>query len=293
MFELIQAGEKTYYINSHDIMGIYCLNEKEVCVIDTGDGKASAAAVQEILNERGWSLKFIINTHTHIDHLGGNAYLMEEWKCPAYATNVDNAFANHKTLEVSYMFGGYPCEELRRIFAHPGPLGFRDIENFALPEGLQWIRLPGHSFGMIGIKTSDDVWFIGDSLLSRKALEKYQFGYLVDVEGYLETLRLLKTLEGRLFIPAHGRAETDIRALAEENERNINRNLEVVLELCGGGKNFDLILKEIFDRYGIAPRMAQYALVGSTLRCYLTCLQDRGKVDCYFKENILFWQTVQ
>ena len=292
MFELIQAGEKTYYINNRNIMGIYCLNDKEVCLIDTGDGEKAAAAIQEILEEKGWSLKFIINTHTHIDHLGGNAYLMDKWKCPAYATNVDNAFANHKILEASYMFGGYPCEELRRIFAHPGPLGFRDIENFELPQGLDMIHLPGHSFGMIGIKTSDDVWFIGDSVLNWKSLEKYQFGYLVDVEGYLNTLALLKTLEGNLFIPTHGKAETDIRPLADGNQNNIKNNMDVILEICRGGKNFDLILQEIFTHYRIAPRMSQYVLIGSTLRCYLTCLQERGKLRFRFENNILIWETL-
>ena len=199
---------------------------------------------------------------------------MEKWNCPAYATNVDNAFANHKILEAAYMFGGYPCEELRQVFEHPGMLGFRDIENFDIPQGLEVIPLPGHSFGMIGIRTSDGVWFIGDSVLNQKALEKYQFGYLVDVEGYLDTLRLLERLEGELFIPSHGDVSEDIRPLAERNRDNIQKNINVILEICRAGKSFDWILKSVFDHYGIAPRMTQYALVGSTLRCYLTWLQD-------------------
>ncbi len=293
MFELIKAGEKTYYIVSRSIMGLYRLNDREVCLIDSGDGDKSAAAVQGILEEKGWILKFILNTHTHIDHLGGNAYLMEKWNCPAYATNVDNAFANHKILEAAYMFGGYPCEELRQVFEHPGMLGFRDIENFDIPQGLEVIPLPGHSFGMIGIRTSDGVWFIGDSVLNQKALEKYQFGYLVDVEGYLDTLRLLERLEGELFIPSHGDVSEDIRPLAERNRDNIQKNINVILEICRAGKSFDWILKSVFDHYGIAPRMTQYALVGSTLRCYLTWLQDRGKLDCFFEENRLIWKSVE
>ena len=68
--------------------------------------------------------------------------------------------------------------------------------------------------------------------------------------------------------------------------------MDVILEICRGGKNFDLILREIFTHYRIAPRMSQYVLIGSTLRCYLTCLQERGKLRFRFENNILIWETL-
>lgn len=292
MFELVQAGEKTYYINNRNIMGVYKLSDTDVCLIDTGDGDKAAERIQEILDEQGWTLKFIINTHTHIDHLGGNRYLMKKWGCPAYATNVDNAFANHEILEAAYMYGGWPYEELKRFFYHPGAIGFQDIENFELPEGLEYIRLPGHSFGMIGVKTSDDVWFLGDSVLNSACLRKYQFGYLVNVEGYLETLDLLETLSSKLFVPAHGDVVEDIVPLAQGNKENIRKNCEALLEICKTGKGFDLILKGVFDRYRIDANVVQHAVIGSTLRSYLTYLLDSGKLKCQFDENIMTWETV-
>lgn len=39
MYELIQAGEKTYYINCPAKMGLYRLNDSEVCLIDSGNDK--------------------------------------------------------------------------------------------------------------------------------------------------------------------------------------------------------------------------------------------------------------
>ncbi len=291
MFELVQAGERTWYIESPNIMGIYQLNDQEVCMIDTGNGEKSARAAQEILETRGWKLKFIINTHSHIDHLGGNKYLMKTWNCPAYETNVENAFANHGRLEASYMFGGYPFRQMKQFFDHPGPIGFRDIEDFALPHGLEYMDLPGHSFGMIGVKTPDDVWFLGDSVLNQKCLEKYQFGYLVDVEKYMETLELLETLEGSLFIPAHGDVVEDIRPLAQGNKENIRKNIEALLGICGQGKGYDEILKGVYDHYGMKANFIQHAVVGSTLRCYLTYLQDRSQLECFFDGNIMKWKS--
>lgn len=292
MFELTKAGERTYYIDHSTIIGIYKLTDKEVCLIDTGRSRRDGEQLEALLKEQGWELSFILNTHTHIDHLGGNEYLMKTYGCPAYATNIDNAFANYKHLEVSYMYGGFPNQMLRNIFRHPGPVGFRDIEDFQLPQGLEYIRLPGHSFGMIGIKTSDNVWFLGDSVLNQKSLEKYQFGYLVDVAGYLETLELLKTLEGGLFLPSHGDITADIRPLAEGNQKNIEKNICGILEDCREGIHFDALLKRIFDRYGIRGNMPQYALSGSTLRCYLSYMEDQGLVAAYFEDNMLKWKNV-
>lgn len=290
MFELTKAGERTYYIDHSTIIGIYKLTDTEVCLIDTGRSRKDGERLNELLRARGWELKFILNTHTHIDHLGGNQYLMEKWGCPAYATNIDNAFANYKNLEASYMYGGFPNRELSIIFRHPGPIGFRDIEDFQLPDGLEYMRLPGHSFGMIGVKTCDSVWFLGDSVLNSRALEKYQFGYLVDVAGYLETLELLKRLEGDLFLPSHGDIAEDIRPLAEGNRRNIEDNIAGIWRDCGEGIHFDALLKRIFDRYGIRGDMAQYALSGSTLKCYLSYMEERGQIVSYFEDNILKWK---
>lgn len=292
MFELIKAGERTYYIDHSTMIGIYKLSDTEVGLIDTGRSRKDGEALHNLILEKGWRLKFILNTHTHIDHLGGNEYLMSIWNCPAYATSVDNAFANDKNLEACYMNGGFPNKTLRTIFRHPGPIGFRDIENFQLPQGLEYIRLPGHSFGMIGIKTSDGVWFVGDSLLSGRALKKYQFGYLVNVQGYLETLELLKTLEGRLFLPSHGDITEDIRPLAEQNRLNIEANIKGILEDCRGGSCFDQLLKKTFDRYGISGDIAQYALSGSTLRSYLSFLEDEGRLISYFEDNLLKWRQL-
>lgn len=292
MFQLVQAGDRTYYIDNENIMGIYRLNAVDVCLIDTGNGRKAGEKIQAILEQQGWELKFIINTHTHIDHLGGNDYLMNIWNCPAYATNIGNAFANYEYMEPAYMYGGTACRELNRVFRHPGPIGFKDIEEFDLPEGLEYILLPGHTFGMIGIRTSDNVWFIGDSVLNSICLEKYQMGYLVDIEGYLDTLDLLETLEGKLFIPAHGDVVKDIRPLARGNRENIRKNIQVILDICRDGKGIDLILKNVFDHYGIPCNVIQYALIGSTVRCYLSYLQDNGKLACYAEDNILKWKTM-
>ena len=166
--ELKQIGSKTFCIEHDTNIGIHFTDDGRMYLIDTGS-KGDGEKIDEILSREGWVPSCIINTHTHIDHIGGNEFLMRKYGIPAYCTDYDMAFAHYSELEAAYMNGGYPAEKLRTIFAHPGMIGFRSIEK-ETPDGIDWTYLPGHSFGMIGIRTSDDIWFLGDSYLSRSFL---------------------------------------------------------------------------------------------------------------------------
>ena len=56
-----------------------------------------------------------------------------------------------------------------------------------LPEGLEMFNLKGHFFDMIGIKTSDNVYFLADSVISKKTINKYHRFFIYDVKEYLNT----------------------------------------------------------------------------------------------------------
>ena len=51
------------------------------------------------------------------------------------------------------------------------------IEDHLLKE-LEYISLKGHSFDMIGIKTPDDIYFLGDGLISEETIQKYHIFFL-------------------------------------------------------------------------------------------------------------------
>ena len=79
---LKQVGEKTYYIEHDTNIGVYMTGRDRGCLIDTGS-KGDGESIDEIISNQGWSVDYIINTHTHIDHLGGNEYLMKKYHIPA------------------------------------------------------------------------------------------------------------------------------------------------------------------------------------------------------------------
>ena len=86
MYELIHLKGNTYYIENPAKIGLYRLNETDVLLIDTGNDKdAGRKILNKVLKEQGWNLKYIINTHSNADHIGGNEFLQKRTDCKIFA----------------------------------------------------------------------------------------------------------------------------------------------------------------------------------------------------------------
>jgi len=293
MYELIKAGEKTYYINCPAKIGVYVAESNDVYLIDSGNDKDAAKKILKIIDENSWNLAGIINTHSNADHVGGNDFLAQKTDCKIISTGLENAFIRYPVLEPSFLYGGYPCKELRNKFlmaTASEPSGNADD---LLPQGLEPIRLGGHFFDMIGIKTSDDVFFVADSLFGENIIDKYHISFIYDVREFLNTLDMLETLNGRLFIPAHAEAAENLKPLIKTNRDKVKEIIAQILAYCAQPVCFEELLKKLFDRYGLAMDFNQYALVGSTLRSYLSYLHDEGKLTADFRDNRLLWTAAQ
>lgn len=291
MYELIQVGEKTYYINCPAKIGIYIVNDNNVYLIDSGNDKEAGKKVLKILNANNWNLIGIINTHSNADHIGGNNYLQQSTGCRIISTELENAFSKYPLLEPSFLYGGYPCKELRNKFLMATPCEPTDnVENF-LPDGLEYIRLGGHFFDMIGIKTVDDVYFLSDCIFGENIINKYHLSFIYDVSEFLHTLDRVEQLDGNLFIPAHAEATKDIKSIVKVNRDKVNEIADKLLEICKKAVCFEDILKGIFDAYGLTMDLNQYVLAGSTVRSYLSYLHDKGSMDISFSNNKLLWKS--
>ena len=98
MYELIQLTERTYYIKSPTNIGLFRLDEKNVCLIDSGNDKEAGRRIRQVLDANGWQLTAIYNTHANADHIGGNRYLQGQTGCRIYAPGIDCAFTRHRPM---------------------------------------------------------------------------------------------------------------------------------------------------------------------------------------------------
>ncbi|MDO5425902.1 MAG: MBL fold metallo-hydrolase [Eubacteriales bacterium] len=290
MYELIQISERSYYIQSPAKIGLVKLDDTNVCLIDSGNDKDAGRKVRQLLNANGWNLTAIYNTHSNADHIGGNKYLQGQTGCRIYAPGIECDFTKHPILEPSFLYGGYPCKDLRHKFLLAQESNAERLTEDVLPEGFEMIHLPGHFFDMVGFRTPDHVVFLADCLSSRETLEKYQIGFLYDAAAYLKTLEMVKALDAKVFVPAHAETTTDISELAQYNIDKVKEIAEKILELCTESCSFETILQKLFTGYGLTMNFEQYVLVGSTVRSYLAWLKDTGKLSVDFEDNRLLWK---
>lgn len=133
-----------------------CENTKEAVVIDPGD---EPNKILMVLAKHKLQVKYIINTHGHVDHVGGNKKLKE-------ATGAD------------ILIHGLDAPMLARIAATGAAWGLH-VEDSPPPDRmledgdeikfgditLKVIHTPGHSPGGISLYT-DGYVFVGDTLFS-------------------------------------------------------------------------------------------------------------------------------
>lgn len=243
MFELIQITERNYYIQSPAKIGLIKLNDQDVCLIDSGNDKDAGRKIRQIITANGWHLTAIYNTHSNADHIGGNKYLQSQTGCKIYAPGIDCAFTRHPLLEPSFLYGGFPCKDLRHKFLMAQESDALELTNDTLPDDFQMIPLPGHFFDMVGFRTPDDVVYLADCLSSRETLDKYQIGFIYDVAAYLKTLETVKSMQARMFVPAHAAASEEIADLAQYNIDKVMEISERILSICGQPLCFESILK--------------------------------------------------
>lgn len=293
MYELIQVGENTYYINCPTKIGIYRISDTKVCLIDSGNDKDAGKKVLRILEAGGWSLAGIYLTHSHADHMGGSRFLQEKTGCPVYAPAPEMPFVHYTWLEPTLLYGGYPCRQLNNKFLRANPCTVKELTEEVLPEGLTMLPLPGHSFGMAAFHTSDEVWFLADVLTGEDVLRKYQITYVYDVETHLDSLDKVKLLSGRLFIPSHGEPAEEVGPLVQANKEKMDEIVKLLKDICQEPQGFEEILKKVFDQWGLVMDFNQYVLAGSTVRSYLSHLHNQGELETEFSDNRLLWHTAE
>ena len=290
MYELIRLTDRCGYIQSPAKIGLVRLTEDRVCLIDSGNDKDAGRKVRQLLDANGWRLDAIYDTHSHADHIGGGQYLQKQTGCRIYAPGIECAFTRHPVLEPSLLYGGFPGRDLRHKFLMAQPSDALPLTEDILPEGWQLIPLPGHSFDMVGFRTADGVVYLADCLSSRETLEKYRIGFLWDVAAYLDTLERVKTMEGTIFVPAHAPASESVAELAQVNIDAVMEVAQAILDICREPVCFERVLQGLFRKYALVMTFEQHALVGSTVRSYLSWLRDAGRLTARFEDDMLLWE---
>lgn len=83
-------------------------------LIDSGLNAKTADRVLKVLAGEGLEVSFIVNTHSHTDHAGGNRFICETVGCKAYAPEVEDVLIEYSDVEATLVYGGFPCRDFRK-----------------------------------------------------------------------------------------------------------------------------------------------------------------------------------
>ena len=201
IFEILVVG--ALQVNCY-ILG--CEKTKQAVVIDPGD---NADAIVKVLKKHKLSLKYIVNTHAHFDHVGGNAELKEKTGAKIILHAADDILLARLVKQAD-------------IFGHevnpspPADIKVVDGDKIEFGElSLDVIHTPGHSPGGISLKI-DDIIFSGDTLFHRSIGR-------TDLPGGSYS-HIIRAVREKLFIysdktvvyPGHGSSST----IGEEKREN-------------------------------------------------------------------------
>ena len=291
--ELSLLAGSTYVIRSPTNMGIFAREDGSAILIDSGLDDDAGRKILRACEASGLRISLIVNTHSNADHCGGNAFIQSRTGCRIAAPRLEAAFIEHPALEPSFLWGAFPLPPLRNKFLMAKSSRVDELlEAPCIVPGtpLLAIPLPGHYIGMVGFMTPDRVFFAADAAASPEILDKHKYYFLYDVAAHLESLEVLAAIDADWIVPSHAEPTRAAPSLAAANKAKILEVGERILELCARAATPDDLAASLADSYGIEMNHTQYALLGSTLRSYLSWLADRGLLATHIEKNRLLIQ---
>ena len=259
--ELITVGESEYMDGFTHTPNVYFIQGSQgVAFVDTAFGKdEEQQAYLDLWKSRGSpSVKAIILTHRHGDHIGGAARLHESTGGPIHAGKV----------EVEAIDG-----ELKGASVSV-PVGDGDTLDLG-GATLEFIHTPGHTLGSTCVFLREQgVLFTGDMILgSSTTVISPDHG---DMADYIESMRKLLPYDARLIAPGHGPMVHDPEAkIRELIDHRLEREGQIVA-LLGDGKN---TIDEMFSAIYPTLHAGLHNTAKSQIRAHLNKLEKDGKVE--------------
>ncbi|WP_396953616.1 MBL fold metallo-hydrolase [Neobacillus niacini] len=222
-------------------------NDKEFVIVDAGMPKSADEIISLIAEHYGEDARpsAIILTHGHFDHVGSLVGLLEKWRVPVYA---------HE-LEIPYLTGkkDYPpgdpsvdsgmVAKMSPMFPNHGINIGDQVEAFpqdgTIPHmpGWNWVHTPGHTPGHVSLfREQDRTLIAGDAFVTVKQESLYKVltqaqeisgpprYYTTDWEAAYESVKKLEALKPEAAVTGHGIPMTgeDLR----ENLRYLTANFK-------------------------------------------------------------------
>lgn len=177
--------------------------------------------------------RFLLNTHLHADHCGGNQALVDTFGFKVLVPSAEfDDVQNWNATNLGFNDLGQPCPPFQAYGIYsPGTiiqLGNLDWEIYASP---------GHdSYAQLLFNPDHQILISGDALWEKGFGALFpNLEHSVDIQGAKSTLNLIQEIAPKMIIPGHGSIFTNVKSALEFSmsrlaylEQNPERNLRHV-----------------------------------------------------------------
>ncbi|HYF91981.1 MAG TPA: MBL fold metallo-hydrolase [Symbiobacteriaceae bacterium] len=292
---LQQLSERVHIYRGGVNFAIIAAPEKRLILIDTGLDSSAARKALRPFFEAGYTLAAIINSHSHADHIGGNADLVKRTGCQVYAPAKERPWILWPELEPLGLYGAWPPPAMQVKFLQAPPTP----EVIELPpapcrfelEGveLELIPTPGHALEQVAVAV-DGLLVAADALFQLDVMEKHPIIFLVNVAQYLESLDRLGRRPERFVLPGHGdlidrEGEGDpLSAVIAANQGNIRVMHERILAALVEPATLEELLYRVMAAYGKTPESeAQFFLDRAAVSAHISYLTQSNHLMVEFR----------
>lgn len=173
-------------------------NTDEALVIDPG---GSADQILDLIQENNWDIKYVVNTHGHIDHIAANKKILEQSNAQLLIHRADANFLEDSELNLSAFVGGPQLQS---------PVADQLLESGSQIScgsfDLEVLHTPGHTRGSICLLGANQI-FSGDTLFS-KGIGRTDLATGSREELDQSLAEIIKLKDELMVFPGHGAAAT-------------------------------------------------------------------------------------
>jgi glyoxylase-like metal-dependent hydrolase (beta-lactamase superfamily II) len=294
--EIIKVKGNTYCIDTGmTYIPFYKISDTEIIMLDSGWATGERSGITQLFEENDLNVVGIINTHSHIDHSGNNAFLKAKYNCTiamaaveahicSSLINLKLYYSRHSLTGVEKHFGHMVCET---------DIMISDTQNSVYMHGTKFkiLHTPGHSPAHICIITPDDVAYLGDSLITEQVMKGAKLPYAFVLEEDLKSKEKLYDLKCSKYIVAHKGVLNDISTLISENIVFYKSRAARVYKLISAPMTMEDLMKIVVKRWNLNIKSPnKYIVIERMLRYYVEYLLDTEQIEIIIEDGFLKYQ---
>lgn len=295
--ELVTLSDGIHYLPGAVNVGVIANGAGGCVLIDSGADKDHAKRLLKACRARNLEPVAILNTHSHADHYGGNAYLQETLGIPAYSPIFEEATLRYPILEpISLWSGARPPVALQNKWLLAPASGTKILNEAGLREvagvALELIDVSGHAHIQFAVRVRD-VLFAADAVFGQHILHKYPLQFAVDIQHVREAIDAVRAVGAAVVLPGHGEPTGDVAALCDANLAAVERASSAVLSACGEPSTLPEVVERVCAMLEVTMAdVTRYVLNQTAVLAHLTDLEEHGLLRLEVIRNRLLWTAL-